>query len=221
MSGLSQLFRSRPAPARAQIRLIFRVCRRGRISVPGWESIEGQSHEGDRLHRSRGSAGALYFDLSNHWWNRPFQGCVRHTYVDRDGGAGVGLNNPVFFAATGEFTGTVSGVSRERIVERSGNRTPWSLRSLRAWRPRGHRELPGYQCSLVLLESKVHVTVARHQTMLFLPAYQRFTCRATQCFKRLKLNQWWRLERSFRKVGLSGTDPHQASIELLYMRFRV
>ena len=35
-------------------------------------------------------AGPLYYDFSNHWWNRPFQGCVRHPYVDRDGAAGVG-----------------------------------------------------------------------------------------------------------------------------------
>ncbi len=35
-------------------------------------------------------AGPLYYDFSNHWWNRPFQGCVRHPYFDRDGTAGVG-----------------------------------------------------------------------------------------------------------------------------------
>jgi hypothetical protein len=49
-----------------------------------WQSIEGQSHARSRLRRSRGPTGPLYSNSSNHWWNRPFQGCVRHSYVDRD-----------------------------------------------------------------------------------------------------------------------------------------
>jgi hypothetical protein len=36
------------------------------------------------LHRSHGGGGPPYHDLSDHRWNRAFQGCVRHPYVDGD-----------------------------------------------------------------------------------------------------------------------------------------
>src|ERR1022692_4055938 len=41
----------------------------------------GYLSQGDtHLHRFRGSGGPLYHDFSNHRWNRPFHGCVRHPY---------------------------------------------------------------------------------------------------------------------------------------------
>ena len=43
--------------------LFFECGRRGRVSLPGRKSIEGQSHGGRRLHRFRGSAGPLYYDF--------------------------------------------------------------------------------------------------------------------------------------------------------------
>ena len=64
------------------------------ISLPGWESIKGQSDGRSRLHRfgtSRRPTGPLYQDFSNHRWNLPFQECVRRLpYVRRDVSPGVG-----------------------------------------------------------------------------------------------------------------------------------
>ena len=73
--------------------------RRGRIALRGWKSIDDDCHGGNRLHRSRCSAGPLYCDFSDQWWNRPFRECIRRPYVDRDGGPGRGrmpLATPFF-----------------------------------------------------------------------------------------------------------------------------
>ena len=106
--------------------VLFSKCgRRGRISLPGWESVEGQSHAGRRLHRFRGAGGPLYSDLSNHRWNRPFQGCVRRPYVYRDVGAGVGrrLEQPRLFCRYGGVYGNgFRSQPERRTAKTSGNR---------------------------------------------------------------------------------------------------
>ena len=82
--------RSRPPLARPQITLYSG--RRGRVSLPGRKSVDGQSHAGRRLHRVHvyRSGGPLYQDVPNHRWNRPFQeGDRRQNCFDRDGPGGL------------------------------------------------------------------------------------------------------------------------------------
>jgi hypothetical protein len=67
----------------------FRIVAGGGVfRSKGGSLLTVQSRGGIRLRRSRGSGGPLYCDVSDHRWNRPFQGCVRHPYVDIHRGPG-------------------------------------------------------------------------------------------------------------------------------------
>ena len=102
----SSCFPGRPAKA------LFSKCgRRGRISIPGRKSFDGQCHGGGiiHLHRSHGWDGPPYHELSDHRWNRAFQGRVR--YPDADGELTRGVVQRLWRGRTWNGYGEVYGIS--------------------------------------------------------------------------------------------------------------
>ena len=70
-----------------KIACLSRLRAAGAYFASQWRSLEGRDRGGSLLHRSHGSHGSggqPYRGLSDHRWNRAFQGCIRRPYVELD-----------------------------------------------------------------------------------------------------------------------------------------